>query len=361
MGTHLLFVGSTFLYNKPLVAYLQRKIQEMGLELKSIRYLKEGDNSLFLTIEEELLSTEQLLIITTPTTQKTVSKILSTLLEDSLELQEEMLVPSTTKQITAQSYLVEQNQCRINVVVVEYGKKLPEIFLQGVQKSVLQIFDETQENIQLVLEPLSQTYEVHLEYNTLIQGWVEVYITAKRYGDSNKFMQAVKKLLSQKTIISSNIMQHIIVSLEEAGKKITFAESCTGGLLSYFLTQNNGASAVLDGSLVTYANHIKESWLAVEEKVLEEFGAVSAAVVEQMSEGALGVSEADFAISVSGIAGDSGGTPEKPVGTVYINVRSKEKDTTLHLQLQGDRNYVQYQSVLFGIKTLLVENKAIFF
>jgi nicotinamide-nucleotide amidase len=80
-----------------------------------------------------------------------------------------------------------------------------------------------------------------------------------------------------------------------------------------------------------------------------------------MSDGALNVSGADYAISISGIAGDSGGTPQKPVGTVYIGVRSKTEHRQEHLSLHGDRNYIQHQSVLFAIKMLLLIDKEIFF
>ncbi|MDD3506195.1 MAG: CinA family protein, partial [Sulfurimonas sp.] len=84
-------------------------------------------------------------------------------------------------------------------------------------------------------------------------------------------------------------------------------------------------------------------------------------VVLEMSEGVLNVSNADYAISISGIAGDGGGTALKPVGTVYISVRSKTKHIENRLNLSGDRNYIQHQSVLFAIKMLLLMDKEMFF
>ena len=156
-------------------------------------------------------------------------------------------------------------------------------------------------------------------------------------------------------------MSYIIDKLSSQNKKIAFAESCSGGLLTYYFTKNNGASKILDGALVTYSNSMKENWLGVNSKTLEEYGAVSAQSVSEMSDGAMNVSDADYAISISGVAGEGGGTEYKPVGTIYVGVRSKTEHKESRLNLSGDRNYIQHQSVLFAIKMLLLMDKEIFF
>lgn len=112
--------------------------------------------------------------------------------------------------------------------------------------------------------------------------------------------------------------QLIVELLQERGKKITVAESCTGGLIAASLTQIAGASAVFDAGFVTYSNAMKQAVLNVDENTLRDEGAVSEGVVREMALGALNQSNADYAIAVSGIAGPDGGTPEKPVGTVWI-------------------------------------------
>ena len=200
-----------------------------------------------------------------------------------------------------------------------------------------------------------------MEFVTLVQGWLEVHISSKKHGNIAEFIQSAKQLFPKKLIPASNIMLYIIERLSSLGKTVTFAESCTGGLLSYFLTKNNGASKILNGSLVTYSNDIKNNWLAVDSEVLENFGAVSQETVMQMCEGAMGVAKADYAVAISGIAGDTGGTPQKPVGTVFVGVRNHNRHIEEHLLLQGDRNYVQYQSVLYGIKILLLSDVETFF
>jgi nicotinamide-nucleotide amidase len=136
----------------------------------------------------------------------------------------------------------------------------------------------------------------------------------------------------------------IINTLKEKKQTITFAESCTGGRIASAFTAVSGASAVLNGSVVSYANEIKSEWLGVKEETLIKYGAVSKESVEEMLKGILKMANADFAIAVSGIAGPTGGTDEKPVGTVYIGIIHKNKTIIEHHIFKGDREAVQEQA-----------------
>lgn len=107
-------------------------------------------------------------------------------------------------------------------------------------------------------------------------------------------------------------------ALKEAAFTLSTAESCTGGLIAESLTRIPGASEVFGFGWVTYANEAKQSQLGVPEAILERYGAVSRETVEAMAEGARQRADADLAVAVSGIAGPGGGTPDKPVGTVWI-------------------------------------------
>ncbi|MFT3931597.1 MAG: CinA family nicotinamide mononucleotide deamidase-related protein [Spongiibacteraceae bacterium] len=112
--------------------------------------------------------------------------------------------------------------------------------------------------------------------------------------------------------------QLLVELLQQRGKKITVAESCTGGLIASSITQIPGASAVFDAGFVTYSNAMKQAMLHVDAQTLRDEGAVSEQTVREMALGALQQSKADYAVAVSGIAGPDGGTEEKPVGTVWI-------------------------------------------
>lgn len=139
--------------------------------------------------------------------------------------------------------------------------------------------------------------------------------------------------------------------------KLAAAESCTGGWIAKVLTDIAGSSDWFDRGFVTYSNRAKQEMLGVRPETLSAHGAVSEPVVREMVSGALAHSQADLALSVSGIAGPGGGSPEKPVGTVWFawQRRGGEAVATRHL-FPGDREAVRRQAVLValrGVQTLL--------
>ena len=129
----------------------------------------------------------------------------------------------------------------------------------------------------------------------------------------------------------------VIAMCREKGYKITAAESCTGGLISARLVNVSGASACFDRSFVTYANEAKTEELGVSPETLARYGAVSEETAAQMAVGAQRRGKADVAVAVTGIAGPTGGTPEKPVGLVYVACAVKEKIWVRKFQFGGNR------------------------
>ena len=116
-------------------------------------------------------------------------------------------------------------------------------------------------------------------------------------------------------------LEEIVVKLlDQQGKTISMAESCTGGLIAHRITNVPGASEVFTHGFVSYSNPAKQQLLGVSATTLEQHGAVSEAVAIQMAEGALAKAQADIAVSVTGIAGPGGGSEDKPVGTVWIGI-----------------------------------------
>lgn len=136
----------------------------------------------------------------------------------------------------------------------------------------------------------------------------------------------------------------IIPHLIETRKTVATAESCSGGLIAHRLTNVPGASTPFLGGLVAYSNTVKMEMLDVSMMTLDVFGAVSGATARAMAEGARARFGADYAIAVTGIAGPGGGTPEKPVGLVYMSV-AQEPGTTVHEHhFSGDREAIKAQT-----------------
>ena len=124
-------------------------------------------------------------------------------------------------------------------------------------------------------------------------------------------------------------IESLIIAFTEKNLSISVAESCTGGYVSHMFTNISGASNVFERGIVCYSNKAKIELLNVDPKIIEKFGAVSENVVRELAYNVRVLSNVNIGIGVSGIAGPTGGTPEKPVGLVYIGV-STEKKTSVH-------------------------------
>jgi len=149
-------------------------------------------------------------------------------------------------------------------------------------------------------------------------------------------------------ILSS--VERIVKKMEDRNESISFAESCTGGRIAALFTSLAGVSSVFNGSFVTYSNEIKHLWLGVENSILNKFGAVSKECVEQMLAGIIEKSASNHAIAVSGIAGPSGGTEKKPIGTVFIGISINGQIIVERYHFMGDREEIQSASAEEAIK-----------
>ncbi len=141
--------------------------------------------------------------------------------------------------------------------------------------------------------------------------------------------------------MSKNLTAEVVALLKERGLTLATAESCTGGLIGAEITSVSGASEVYGFGFVTYANEAKEALLGVRHDTLLAHGAVSPETAREMAEGARAKSGADIAVSVTGIAGPGGGTPEKPVGLVYVGVSTAEGTRAERLSLSGSRDEIR--------------------
>lgn len=216
----------------------------------------------------------------------------------------------------------------------------------GESKAETMVADLMDTQTNPTLAPYAKTGEVHFR----------ITAKAKDEKSAKKLMEPMVEELKKRfgnhiytTKEEVTLEESVITMLKERHLTVTTAESCTGGLLSGRLINVPGASSVLNEAHVTYANEAKERILHVPHEILEEFGAVSAETARAMAEGACMVSSADASIAVTGIAGPDGGTPEKPVGLVYIGCMVKGKTTVERFCFTGNREKNREYAVARGL------------
>jgi nicotinamide-nucleotide amidase len=132
--------------------------------------------------------------------------------------------------------------------------------------------------------------------------------------------------------------------LIESGKTLSVAESCTGGLIAQRVTEVAGSSAYFIEGAVTYANDSKIRTLGVPREIIEAHGAVSAETAEAMAIGIRKKAQTDYALTVTGIAGPSGGTEEKPIGLVFLGYADESETKSIKINLPGDRYLIRWRS-----------------
>jgi len=198
-------------------------------------------------------------------------------------------------------------------------------------------------------------YRVYKDVQTSIlfnKTEVEIHIAA--HSDNAGMAQATADKLADELAgalgkavfsVSGETMEEVVARrLKERGETVSVAESCTGGLIARRLTEIAGSSAYFMEGAVTYSNDAKIRTLNVPPEIIERHGAVSAECAEAMARGMRERAETDHAVSVTGIAGPDGGSPEKPVGTVFIGYARKEGVRSVKIVLPGDRYLIRWRS-----------------
>lgn len=212
----------------------------------------------------------------------------------------------------------------------------------GESKAETMILDLIQNQNNPTIAPYAKNGEVHFR----------VTAKADNYNEAEALLEPV--IMELKARFGNNIYTtEEDVTLEEAVIEILLrhrltlstAESCTGGLLSGRIVNVSGASDVFMEGFITYSNNAKMKYLNVNPETLEKYGAVSEETAREMAEGCAKASGCDVSVAVTGIAGPKGGTPEKPVGLVYIACHAGKKTFVIKCQFNGNRQKVREQSV----------------
>jgi len=236
-----------------------------------------------------------------------------------------------------------------NHVLPEIGKLAGEIVFR---KRILKVSGMGESAIDEAIAPIYSQYK-NVQTSVLFnKSEVEVHLTAQAENEvkadeinSELAGKIVEKLGTAIFSTSGEEMEQVVGKLLLENKKtLSVAESCTGGLVGERLTDVSGASAYFIEGVVAYANEAKIRTLNVAPEIIEKHGAVSPEVAEAMAKGMRERTETDYAISVTGIAGPSGGTEEKPVGTVFIGYADDSQVKSLKLVLPGDRYLIRWRS-----------------
>ena len=153
--------------------------------------------------------------------------------------------------------------------------------------------------------------------------------------------------------INGSLCEQFVHRFKAAGRTFGTAESLTAGLIAASVANVPGSSAVLMGGIVSYAERVKAELLQVDQEILDTVGVYSPECAQQMAEGAWEALDVDIAVSVTGIAGPDGGTPEKPVGTVFIGTCNVDETRVAECHFTGDRQSIREQTVEMALKLAL--------
>ncbi len=266
-------------------------------------------------------------------------------------------------------FTLNHNQCRmffLPATVVELRTMLEQSVLpqlkqdypeeQRLHRRTLKLFGLTEVRIRTMIPSGRLPDGVSINYS---HDFPLVLVNLKAHGEeADERLDQAEALLLQ--VLGDHLMAregqtaegNVGQLLTQAGLTISLAESCTGGLLSSMLTREPGASAFLNRAGVTYADAAKQHWLKVPQAILLQHGAVSEPCARAMASGLRHESDTDLALAITGIAGPDGGTPDKPVGTVYLALAS---DAGVHAQrylFAGDRVRVQRMSAFMALEWL---------
>ena len=222
----------------------------------------------------------------------------------------------------------------------------------SVKRKTLKVSGMGESALDELIAPIYKAYENPQTAILFNKTAIDIQLTAR--GRSEKEADAFNEVLSAKiaeklgkAVFSKNgeKMEEVVGSLlSERDETVSLAESCTGGLIGQRLTNVSGSSSYFIEGAITYSNEAKIRTLGVPRDLIKTHGAVSAEVAEAMAEGMRKKAGTDYSISVTGVAGPTGGTKEKPVGTVFIGYSSEFETKSLRLKLPGDRNLVRWRS-----------------
>lgn len=363
MNDLLLILGEDIKINTPFLNYIFISYVSNFGELGDVKFIDKNDKNIIEDIINLAKYYKFITIFSSDENYHFIAKILASLNDDLLEVKfESTLVPTLATSFDKDSFLVNLNDCEINLIKATPLNKIPKFLINKKNDDLkFYIYGFKFDDVKSVFKEFEVKFNTEISLTRYSKFVIFVKAINKKFSDLNGLKDEVKNTFINRIIFDENLVQFIVHKLKNANLKLSFAESCSCGLIASKIGEISGVSEVFDGSLVTYSNEIKHLWLEVENEVLSEFGAVSKECVSQMLKGVLKTSGSNFALAISGVAGPSGGSLEMPVGTVIIGASNQQKQIVEKFLIKGDRNYIRNESVNIAFSLLLEVGNEVFF
>lgn len=357
----LLIIGSELKLHKNYLDYIYRHYEQHFGELNACICFDKTSKELPFLLESWINEYDCITIFASSALYAAVAKIVATLNKDSLTLQNELLMPSKTLDLDKNSFLVQISRCKVNLLKASVDETLPRILTKNKSNFVFFCLrDMDEESAIILLDTLAKSYKISISSSSLLANLVLIKATATtKFSPLESFLQAAQNLFKQKLLLGKNPLEFIAQKLIQRELKISFAESCTAGLCASELARFNGVSSIFEGSIITYSNRLKHEWLGISDMILQN--EYSEKCVYFMLKGAFKTSGCDFALAISGVAGDSDDKGVK-AGTIFIGAMYRDgaflQET---LRLQGERNFVRHQAVLASFMLITKLKPELFF
>lgn len=356
----LIYFTKDLSFNDSFCDFVDRKLALKNIKADCIMKFGKDEAKLDTLLEINTKKYDLITIITDEYSFSSVNKIFATIKECELvAIDNEFIVENPVK-YTKDSILIDLNGAFVNILKAS-AFYLPEILHEARLKYDFYLADIDLESAQILLNTSTKPYGVNINIYSLLDNLLYIKVNTNNFSDEIGFINSIKSLFNDKVILSDNLYKYILEKLLENDKKLSLAESCTGGMIASNFTKIDGASKSYEGSVITYSNKSKKAWLGIADEYLENGAVYSQNCATAMASGVLRLTKANYALSCTGVLGSNDDLGTKS-GTAYIcAISDNGKMLNERLELKGDRIYMQEQCSLACALLLCKLERQIFF
>lgn len=356
----LIYFTKDLSFNDSFCNFVERKLALNNLRANAILKFGNDDSKLSTLLEIDVKKYEIITIIADEHSYSTINKMFATLKECELVAVDNEFIVENPKDYKKNSVLIDFDGVIINILKASMFY-LPQILHKASVNYDFLLTDLDLESAEILLNTSVKPYGVSLNIYPLLDNLLYIKVNINEISDENGFLNSTKSLFKDKIIWANNLYEYIIKILAKNNKKLSFAESCTGGAIANNFTKINGASEVYEGSVVTYSNKSKKAWLNVANEHLDNGAVYSQNCASAMASGVLRLTKANYALTCTGVLGSNNDQGTKS-GVVYICAMSDDgKMLNERLNLSGDRIYMQEQCSLACALLLCKLERKMFF